>query len=233
MDHARHLAHRREQRRVVRMVVHDRPSRRAGRGAARCAWRRPGVTSQSPSTTLPVGVEADDLRRARLPPTTCPTGCTHMPPSAVAHVMWPDRFSLPPRGRGCAARTRAAAADGQLAADAGTGTRFAHAPATLLARLRRVTVLVIGAAGDLGGRVARVLMARRRPGARARAAARSGRHGRGDRGRARRPRRCRVAGRGVCRRARRVPRVVADPRPGRARDERDRRGRARPGSSAS
>ena len=87
--------HRREQRGVVRVVVHDRPPRRARARCSSVCRKTAGVTSQRPSTISP----SASSRRTSDACTSShhmPHGLHHIPPSSVATVMWPDRFSRQP-----------------------------------------------------------------------------------------------------------------------------------------
>ena len=114
-----------EQRRVIRMVVHD--DGRVGAGAVQL-----GVQEHR-GRDVPRALDdrcrrrrAAGCRRPAPRPTRCPTGCTTCRRRVSAHVMWPDRFSRQPSW----ARMRSAHASccGTVSspADAGTGTGLAH-----------------------------------------------------------------------------------------------------------
>ena len=96
-----------------------------------------------------------------------PHGLHHMPPSGVAHVMWPDRFSLPALVGEDAQRARELLRDGQLSADARARVE-ARARRQRYCALRRLVrgdgACVIGACRDRSVRevVARARGARRR-----------------------------------------------------------------------
>src|ERR1700690_2932359 len=84
-----------------------------------------------------------------------PPGLHHMPPSAVAQVMWPDKFSRQPSR----ARMRSAHAScwGTVSSRPTPGPGRGSRTGFTVARMR---VLVIGATGELGSEVARTLVAR-------------------------------------------------------------------------
>ena len=153
-----------EQRRVVRMVVHD--DRRVGAGAVQLGVQEHrGRDVPLAFDDLAVGVEAQDVGGAHLVPPDAPRVAPHAAvggrPRDVARQVLAPAFV-----REDAQRARELLRNGQLAADAGSGAGLAH-EVIATAETAAMTVLVIGATGELG--------ARGRARARRRAASRCGR----------------------------------------------------------